>query len=179
MEKFIKQLAQENFEAMRNVFINFIRVSFPLNGDDITDIYNDVWIDVINNIRLGRTERVRNWKSYILSLGWKRAYKIVTRRTYMESIDNIEFTDAAYVSYCMRQEETDARHVMHLMKIEDVMDEMGKLPEKHQAILNLYYIKGMSTSEIANALGYSGDRSVITIKKRSVKMLREKMKAVA
>ena len=179
MENFITQLAQENFEAMRKAFMNFIRGSFDLNGDEIADIYNDVWIDVINNVRTGRTQRVSNWKAYIFSLGWKRAYKIVTRKTYMDSIDNAEFCEAAFQSYCTRLAESDASHIMHLRKIEKAMDELERLPEKHQAILTLYYIKGMSTAEIATVLGYSGDRSVITVKKRSLRMLQERMQAVA
>lgn len=179
MENFIKQLAQEYFECLRHAFINFIRQSYPLNGDEITDIYNEVWMDVIENIRLGRTERVCNWKSYIFGLGWRRAYKTVTRKTETNSLDDSVTCGAAYQTYCMKQAEKDALHMRHLEQLDILMNELDQLPEKHQSVLRLYYIEGMSTSEIAETMGYSGARTVITVKKRSLTLLQERMQAVA
>ena len=177
MENFIRQIAQEHFEAHRQAFINFIRKGFTLNGDEITDIYNDVWIDVIDNIRRGRTERVGNWKAYVFSLGWKRAYKLVTRRAEMESIDISEGGELAFQAFCIGKEEEDACNMRHLERIESVMMELERLPEKHRAVLELYYIKGMSAAEIAKEMGYSGARSVITVKKRSLGLLQERLGA--
>ena len=179
MEKFIQNLVKSHFEANYQAFITFIRKSFPLNGDEITDIYNDVWIDVIENVRRGRTERVLNWKAYIFGLGWKRAYKTVTRRTDMDSIDCNESCEVLYQAYCMKEAERDTSHMDHLRRIESLMEGREGLPEKHRAVLTLYYLKGMSTAEIAESLGYSGARTVITMKKRSVNLLRERMQAVA
>lgn len=178
MEKFIQQLAQKHFEADRQAFINFIRHSFPLNGDEITDIYNEVWMDVIENIRRGRTERVKNWKSYVLGLGWKRACKVVTRRVEVEHIDNYGH-DGDFLSACNGIAEEDIIHIAHLEMIEAVMSELEALPEKQRQILVLYYIEGQSTEEVAEALGYSGSRSVITLKKRSVAKLSERIRLVA
>lgn len=178
MEKFIQQLAQKHFEADRRAFINFIRQRFPLNGDEITDIYNDVWMDVIENIRRGRTERVKNWKSYVFGLGWKRASKVVTRRMETEHIDNDGY-DGDFLSACNGIAEEDIIHIANLKMIEAVMSELEAMPEKQRQILVLYYIKGQSTAEVAEALGYSGSRSVITLKKRSVAMLSERIQSVA
>lgn len=174
MENFLLQLAQTHFDSDRQAFINFIRKSFALNGDEITDIYNEVWIDVIDNVRRGRTKQVRNWKSYILNLGWKRAYKLVTRRVEMQMID-----DEVVCEVRMREADADERHMTHLEEIEDMMLELEAMPEKQRKILVLFYIKGMSASEVAEQMGYSGARSVITLKKRSLRILRERMQAVA
>ena len=87
MENFICQLAQEYFEDLRPAFFNFIRRSFPLCDDEIAGIYSDVWIDAIENVRRGRTERVGNWKAYLFGLGWKRACKIMTRGMKTDSRD--------------------------------------------------------------------------------------------
>lgn len=179
MENFIKQLAQEHFETLRQAFINYIRLSFPLNGDEITDIYNEVWIDVIENVRKGRTERVRNWKSYVFGLGWKRACKLVTRRAKMGSIDYEEAYATAFEKWALDMIEETAVHMAHLENIERLMMELENLPEKHKEVLRLYYLEGMSTAEIAKAMGYGGPRIVITIKKRSVTLLRERMAAAA
>lgn len=179
MEKFINQLAQKHFDMDRQAFINFIRCSFRLNGDEITDIYNEVWIDVIENVRRGRTERVSNWKSYIFSLGWKRAYKLVTRRAAIERIDEKDVNDGAFNETCRRIAEEDSRHIECLKKIELIMGELEALPEKQKRIVDLYYLKGKSTAEVAEAMGYSGARSVITLKKRSVAMLKQRCQAVA
>lgn len=179
MEKFINQLAQKHFDMDRQAFINFIRCSFQLNGDEITDIYNEVWIDVIDNVRRGRTERVINWKSYIFSLGWKRAYKLVTRRVEMERIDEEKVYVAPLNEAYRRKAEEDALHIEYLEKIEMIMEQLQGLPEKQRHIIELYYLKGKSTAEVAEAMGYSGARSVITLKKRSVAVLKQRCQAVA
>lgn len=157
MEKFIKQLAETHFDADRQAFINFIRKSFALNGDEITDIYNEVWIDVIDNVRRGRTEQVKNWKTYVFSLGWKRAYKLVTRRTEMQSIDIEDSYPMDYEAECLRRLNEDAEHLQSLEKIEIMMIELEAMPKKHKELLTLYYLKGKSTAEVAEAIGYSGD----------------------
>ena len=179
MEKYIDRLCHEHYEANKQAFINFIRVSFPLNGDEITDIYIEVWMDVIDNIRRGKTERVRNWKSYIFGLGWKRACKIVTRGVDMESIDVDDRTPAGYDSACLDAMDDDLIHMKHLEKIEMLMEELDMMPEKHREILEHFYLEGMSTKDIAVAMGYRGQRAVITMKSRSVAMLRERLKPVA
>lgn len=177
MENFIRQLAKDYFEMLRMAFINFVRQSFPLNGDEITDIYNDVWMDVIENVRNGRTERVKNWKTYIFGLGWKRAYKIVTRRTVCDKFDDSESCCMALYTFSIKETEQSARHMEHLERIEKLMVELEGLPKKQQEVLRLYYLKGLSTAEIAEEMGYIGARSVITVKKRSVSTLRERMRA--
>lgn len=179
MEKFILQLAQKHFNADRQTFINFIRKSFQLNGDEITDIYNEVWIDVIDNVRRGRTEKVKNWKSYVFSLGWKRACKLVTRRAEMERIDGEEYCCLDYESTCMKGVEDDSLHLKHLERIEAMMEELERMPMKQREMLTLFYIKGKSTTEVAEAMGYSSDRTVITLKRRSIAQLRERIQAVA
>lgn len=179
MEKFIQQLAETHFEADRQAFINFIRRSFALNGDEITDLYNEVWIDVIENVRRGRTEQVKNWKTYVFSLGWKRAYKHVTRSAKMQFIDDEEVNDSEFNEACLRNACYDTLHMAHLEEIEMLMMELEAMPEKQRNLLTLYYFKGKSTTEIAEAMGYSGARSVITMKKRSVALLKARMLAVA
>ncbi len=177
MENLIQQLVKEYFDALRMAFINFIRQSYPLNGDEITDIYNDVWMDVIENVRSGRTERVKNWKTYIFNLGWKRAYKIVTRRTVCDKLDDSENCCLGLYTFSIQEAEQSACHMEHLERIEKLMVELEGLPKKQQEVLRLYYFQDLSTAEIAEALGYTGSRSVITMKKRSVSTLRERMKA--
>ncbi|MDE6380242.1 MAG: sigma-70 family RNA polymerase sigma factor [Muribaculaceae bacterium] len=179
MENFIMQLAQAHFDSDRQAFINFIRRSFQLNGDEITDIYNEVWIDVIDNVRRGRTELVRNWKSYIFNLGWKRACKLVTRRAEMQVIDDEEVYDGEFNKVRLREMEEDIRNMEHLERIELMMTELEALPEKQRQILVLYYLKGKSAEEIAELMGYSGARSVITLKKRCLCIIHERMEAVA
>lgn len=178
MEKFIMQLAQKHFEVDRQAFINFIHQNFALNGDEITDIYNDVWMDVIENIRRGRTERVRNWKSYVFGLGWKRACKLVSRRTEMERIDSYGYY-GVLLRACNDIAEEDAIHIGHLEKIESLMVELDAMPDKHREILMHYYLEEMTTAEIASLMGYSGARCVITLKKRSLMLLHERMRAIA
>lgn len=179
MEKFIRQLAQEHFEADRQAFINFIRKSFRLNGDEITDIYNEVWIDVIDNIRRGRTEHVRNWKSYVFDIGRKKACKLVTRRTEMERIEDEEGYSHDFQMICLETIESDNWQIAYLEQIEMLLTELQRMPERQREVLEHFYIDGMSMAEIASLMGYRGPRSVITVKQRSVEHLQKRMKSVA
>lgn len=179
MEKTIERLCQQHYEAHKQAFINFIHASFPFNGDEIVDMYIEVWMDVIDNIRRGKTERVRNWKSYIFGLGWKRACKILTRGVDIESIDADDRAPVGYDSACLDSMDDDLIHLKHLEKIEMLMEELYRMPEKHRALLEHFYLEGMSTEEIAVAMGYGGQRTVITMKRRSVAMLRERLMPVA
>ncbi|MDE5586267.1 MAG: sigma-70 family RNA polymerase sigma factor [Muribaculaceae bacterium] len=180
MENFITLLSQQHFEADRQAFINYLHTSFPaLNGDDITDIYVEVWIDVIDNVRRGKTERVKNWKSYIFGLGWKRACKLVTRNVETERIGETANSGSDYEAACLRDFEESIGHIKHLERIEKVMDVLTELPAKPGDVLRLYYLEGLSTEEIAERLGYSGQRTVITLKRRSVALLKERVGAVA
>lgn len=178
MEKFIQQLAQKHFNADRQAFINFIRKSFQLNGDEITDIYNEVWIDLIDNVRRGRTEKVKNWKSYVFNLGWKRACKLVTRRAEMERIDE-EGGRLDFETGCLDDLEDDRLNLEHLERIETMMLELERLPEKQREMLTLFYLQGKSAAEVAEEMDYRSDRTVITLKRRSVAQLRERIQAVA
>lgn len=179
MEKTIERLCQQYYEANKQPFINFIHANFHFNGDEIVDMYIEVWMDVIDNIRRGKTERVMNWKSYIFGLGWKRACKIMTRGVEMKSIDNDVLTRAGYDSACLDAMDDDLTHIKHLEKIETLMEELCRMPEKHKILLEYFYLEGMSTEEIAAAMGYRGQRTVITMKRRSVALLRERLIPVA
>ncbi|MDE6512021.1 MAG: sigma-70 family RNA polymerase sigma factor [Muribaculaceae bacterium] len=179
MEKTIERLCQQHYEAHKQAFINFIHARFPFNGDEIVDLYNDIWMDVIDNIRRGKTEMVKNWKSYIFGIGLRRACKMTARGVAMESIDTDDRMAADYDSACLDTLEEDLIHIKHLEKIETLMEELYRMPEKHRALLEYFYLEGMSTEEIAVAMGYSGQRSVITMKRRSVAMLRDRLMPVA
>lgn len=179
MENFICQLAQKYFEDLRPAFFYFIRRSFSLCDDEIAGIYSDVWIDAIENVRRGRTERVGNWKAYLFGLGWKRACKIMTRGMRTDSLDIQDSFCPEFQTVCIREAEEEAINMSHLEKIEMLMTELEQLPDKHRVVLELYYIKGMSTAEIAETMGYNGARSVITVKRRSVSLLQQRLEAVA
>lgn len=179
MEKTIERLCQQHYEAHKQAFINFIHASFPFNGDEITDMYIDVWMDVIDNIRRGKTEKVTNWKSYVFTLGWRRACKMATRGRDMERIDADDRTAAGYESAYLDTFDDDMIHMKHLENIETLMEELYRIPEKHRELLEHFYLEGMSTEDIAVAMGYRGQRTVITMKRRSLDMLRERLMHVA
>ncbi len=85
----------------------------------------------------------------------------------------------ALYTFSIEEAEQSVRHMEHLERIEKLMVELEGLPKKQQEVLRLYYLEGLSMAEIAETMGYNGSRSVITVKKRSVSTLQERMKAVA
>ncbi|MDE6521439.1 MAG: hypothetical protein K2L17_01365 [Muribaculaceae bacterium] len=166
------EIAHRNFEEMKTPFINFLRKNFKIDYDDIMDIYVNVWIDMRNNIRNGKTENVRSWRSYIFNLGWKQAYKFATRKMDIPSFDDEKFNAEEFENEYNKQKEAE-KSIYNDPELKAVLaSELSYIPNPCNQILQMYYYDDRSMREIADSFNYSNSRSANVVRNRCLEKIR-------
>ncbi len=169
------EIARCYFEEMKTPFINFLRKNFKIDYDDIMDIYTNVWIDVRDNIRNGKTERVRNWRSYIFKLGWMQAYKFATRIRHIPSIDDDRFDREAFEKEYTEQKEAE-ESIYNDPELKAVLAaELSYIPDPCNKILKMYYFDEFSMKDIADSMNYSNSRSANVVRNRCFDRLKQRV----
>lgn len=169
-------IVYRNFEEIKQPFINFLHKNFYIGYDDIMDIYTNVWIDVRENIRNGKTDRVKSWKSYIFTLGWRQACKFKEREKKIPSFDDETFNSAEFLEQYRKEREAE-KSIYNDPDIKAVLAaELSYIPDPCCKILKMYYFDEMSMSVIADSLNYSSSRSAITTKNRCLDKLKMRVR---
>ena len=169
------EIAHRNFEEMKTPFINFLRKNFKIDYDDIMDIYVNVWIDMRNNIRNGKTEKVKSWRSYIFKLGWKQAYKIATRTRHIPSFDDENFDREGFENEYLKEKEAE-KSIYNDPELKAVLaSELSYIPNPCNQILQMYYYDDRSMSEIADSFNYSNSRSANVVRNRCLEKIRNRV----
>lgn len=169
------EIVRGHFERLKPLFVNYLRKNFRISYDEIMDIYTNVWIDVRDNIRRGRTEKVRSWDSYILNLGWKQACKFVSRQRPTDSIDDESFDHVAFEQKRLRDEEGE-KSIYADPELKKVLNsELSYIPDPCNKVLKMYYFDHFSMQQIADTLNYSNASSAKTITQRCRERLRTRV----
>ncbi|MDE5794013.1 MAG: hypothetical protein K2I08_04760 [Muribaculaceae bacterium] len=166
------EIAHRNFEEMKTPFINFLRKNFKIDYDDIMDIYVNVWIDMRNNIRNGKTENVRSWRSYIFNLGWKQAYKFATRKMDIPSFDDEKFDRDGFEREYLKGKEAE-KSIYNDPELKAVLaSELSYIPDPCNKILKYYYFDELSMKDVAYTMNYSNARSANVVRNRCLEKIR-------
>lgn len=169
-------IVHQFFEELKPLFVNYLRKNFPLDYDEIMNIYTEVWIDVRNNIQRGKVDASTKWKAYILRMGWNQANKMVTRQPrdidyYDDENFNRDEFERKYTEEKAAEisiyEDPDMKAVLNA--------ELSYIPDPCNKILKLYYYEGLSMTEIADTMNYSNSRSAITTKNRCMDKLKARV----
>lgn len=169
------EIAHRNFEEMKTPFINFLRKRFKIDYDDIMDIYVNVWIDMRNNIRNGKTERVKSWRSYIFNLGWKQACKFATRKMDIPSFDDEKFNTEEFEKEYLKEQEAN-KSIYNDSELKKVLaTELSYIPDPCNKILKFYYLDERSMKDIADALNYSNARSANVVRNRCFEKIKQRV----
>ena len=169
------EIVHRNFEEMKTPFVNFLRKNFKINYDDIMDIYVNVWIDVRDNIRNRKTERVKSWRSYIFNLGWKQACKFATRTRYIPSFDDENFDREEFEKEYTKQQEAE-KSIYNDPDLKEVLvAELSYIPDPCNKILRYYYFDECSMNNIAEAMNYSNSRSANVVKNRCLERIKQRV----
>ena len=166
------EIAHRNFEEMKTPFVNFLRKNFKIDYDDIMDIYVNVWIDVRDNIRNGKTERVRSWRSYIFNLGWKQACKFATRTRQIPSFDDENFDREEFEREYLKEKEAE-KSIYNDPELKAMLAaELSYIPDPCNKILKMYYFDDFSMKEIADSFNYSNSRSANVVRNRCLEKIK-------
>ena len=169
------EIVHPKFEEMKTPFVNFLRKNFKIDYDDILDIYVNVWIDVRDNIRNEKTERVRSWKSYIFNLGWKQACKFATRTRQIPSFDDENFDAEAFEREYLKEKEAE-KSIYNDPEMKAMLAaELSYIPDPCNKILKMYYFDDFSMKEIADSFNYSNSRSANVVRNRCLEKIKNRV----
>lgn len=169
------EIVHQHFEEMKTPFINYLRKNFKIDYDEIMDIYMNVWIDVRDNIRNGKTERVKSWRSYIFKLGWMQACKFATRKRNIPSFDDETFDRESFEKEYTEQKEAE-KSIYNDPELKAVLAaELSYIPDPCNKILKMYYFDEISMRTIADEMNYSNARSANVVKNRCFERIKQRM----
>ena len=169
------EIVHRNFEEMKTPFINFLRKNFKIDYDDIMDIYVNVWIDVRDNIRNRKTERVKSWRSYIFNLGWKQACKFATRKRQIPSFDDENFDREEFEREYLKQQEAE-KSIYNDPDLKAILAaELSYIPDPCNNILRMYYFDERSMKDIADTMNYNNSRSANVVRNRCLERIKQRV----
>jgi RNA polymerase sigma factor, sigma-70 family len=175
MEYVYNDIVRQWYEELKPLFMNYLRKNYPLDYDEIMNIYTNVWMDVRDNIRRGKVEPGTKWKAYILKMGWYQASKITQRRPLHDSMDDDTFNRDKFEQEYTEQKEAETS-IYEDPEMQAVLTaELSYIPDPCNKILKLYYFDDLSMTEIAESMNYSSSRSAITTKNRCMEKLRSRV----
>lgn len=170
------EIVHQFFEELKPLFVNYLRKNFPLDYDEIMDIYTEVWIDVRSNIQCEKVKSGTKWKSYILRMGYNQACKKVSRRRRnIDSYDDENFNRDDFERKYTEEKaaETSIYEDPDMQAV--LAAELSYIPDPCNKILKLYYFDELSMKEIADSMNYSTSRSAITMKNRCMDKLKARV----
>lgn len=150
-------LSKEGIEQLyglyRSRFMGYMQKRYQLGEEDISDIYHDSFLLMIENIRTGKYQQQdASLFTYLLGIGKKRILKKFQRETERPLV-------AGWVSELLP--DTDWK---------SALEEASRLVNERESVCNqilqLFYWERLSMSEIAERMGYQS-ASVAKSKKNS------------
>lgn len=169
------------FEELKLPFINYIRANFFISYDEVMDLYSDTWFEV-RKIILENRATDKKWKALIFKIGFRKAYKIATRRPCRISLSPGAYESEEIFNRVLFEAEKAAQRTEKKSVYEDpalravLGVELSYIPEPCNKILKLYYFDKIPMTEIACAMNYSSSRSAHVIRKRCFEKLKSRVR---
>lgn len=161
------------YSKFRNTTISYLKRS-GASQIEAEDIFQEAIITVYENIILGRFELTSSLQTYIVVVARNRLYRhLRSKKVKTQELiaDSEELNQVNFEKEQERISKEDKQN--HQMKL--VQNALNQLGEPCRSILNLYYMKGLTTKEIAEEFGYT--HASLKVKRfRCMQKLRELIK---
>lgn len=161
------------YSKSRNTTISYLKRS-GASQIEAEDIFQEAIITVYENIILGRFELTSSLQTYIVVVARNRLYRhLRSKKVKTQELiaDSEELNQVNFEKEQERISKEDKQN--HQMKL--VQNALNQLGEPCRSILNLYYMKGLTTKEIAEEFGYT--HASLKVKRfRCMQKLRELIK---
>ena len=155
----LERFAGEEWMKVRN----YLRQKYDLPEDDCRDIYQESLLTLYENIQNGKlTELTASLSCYFISICRNKALEHLRRQTREETV--VSPIDYEKVETIIDLDDTPRRDEVQRL----VRKVVEQLPEPCAGILWGFYRDGLSLSEIAMTLGYSGANTVKVLKHRCI-----------
>ena len=163
------KLFDELYSRYRSEFLKWIYRDFSLEGELAADLYQDCFLALYDNIRLGKLTELRvNLKTYIFSIGKNLALKRL-RQTKLEVEHETKYAQLfSHIDEPLPDHENE-----RLQAVEEALED---IEDPCRSILEGFYFHRLNMEEIAHKLGYKNSDTVKSQKVRCMKRLREIVK---
>ena len=151
------------YETNRQAFIDF-SARFPINREDVLDIYQDAVVVFCEHIRKGRLDNLQSTIStYIFAIGKYKIYALLKKEKREVSIDEIghEYPDLV-------PEPDEPIENMQILR-----QAFLTLGDKCRQVLTLFYYEEKKLDEIQEIMGYESKDVLKSQKSRCLKKLKD------
>lgn len=157
------------YDQYRSAFLSWSKKSFPLDREQLIDIYQDAVIILYQNIAEGKiTELSSSIKTYLFGIAKHLIYKELRRRnrnpTRLDEIPEIQ-VEAPFLAQVERQHER-----------EQLREALQKLGSPCKQMIEYFYYYEFSLEAIAKRMRYKNADTVKAQKHRCLKKLEQLFK---
>lgn len=163
-----KEALEEVYTGYRQEFINYSK-RYPLNEDDIIDIYQDSVIAMHQNFVISQLKLTSsNVKTYLFGIGKNKLFKKLKALNRMLRIE-IETNDIYEVVDFEAHSPTEQQKVL--------AKNLSQISESCQTILKMFYYRGLTIEDIVELTHYKDGNTVKSQKSRCLKSLKSLFQA--
>lgn len=155
------------YNEYRDAFLAFGR-GYKMDEDELLDVYQDSVIALFQNFVEKQTELDKSTvKTYLFGIGKFLILASLRRNAKLHRTDSFQ-DEIEEISLDLPDESERSQQLAHAF---------GKLGEKCQELLRLFYYRGLSIKEIVTRTEYKDENTVKSRKSRCMKRLRETIKS--
>ena len=155
----------------QNQFLAYGIKRYPIDYEDLREIYQDVILAFYNNILEGRlTVLTSSLKSYLFEIGKHKIFKYLRVRNF-----EVEYSDKINDRFSFIADDHQEAETADEIS-EYIRNELGKLGEKCYKILKMFYFEKLKMEDIARAMNFSNVDSAKTQKYKCFEKLRTAIK---
>lgn len=152
----------------RNAFLNF-GLKFGLSNDAVLEVYQDVIIAFIDNVKNGKITTLNSSvKTYLFSIG-----KFIIYKQFQKKQDNILPLDVERLKNYLNEIDDNEIELTNNFKTKLVEQGLSKLGKQCKKVLKLFYYNGLTLAEIQEYLNYENYNTIKSQKSRCLKNLKE------
>lgn len=163
MEETYNEIVEKWYVDLRSYFMLVLKKCYPrLTLEDAENIYQDTFLILKKNMDEGKVEKGSNWKSYIMSLGLHIASHETRKLGKTDRLPESENPkkNKRYNEDTFDDDEIEWGNDPEAIGL--LNEALNCIPEKCKKIMQNKYYNGLDSKEIAEELGYSSDRVVIS-----------------
>ena len=165
----------------RNKVLTYLRKTFYVSDDDLSDIYQESSVALFMNIRDGKLSNLTSTLStYFLRICINQTLKFIGKqKKVVPMFDDSKLTnkdtflpDKIDELYQLCTEEEEAEKISQSQKI--VLSIIGTMPDTCKNVFQGYYWDNLTTTTIADMFGFANANSVKTQKYKCLQKFRNK-----
>jgi len=173
MSETYEDIVRKHYMRMRDKFISGLMDKYRnsrMRHEDAENIYQDIFIAIQDNMKLGRVKDNTYWTRYIFKVGYKMASKKYRKIGKNDSIDEVMMVEdeerrsrlAKRIEDILKDVSYDENSFYNDPEARSMLgDELTHTPEPCASIIRLKYYSGLTDAEITEELGsYNSAKAV-------------------